>query len=193
MHHPLADERLAALADSAPTAEESAHLSECATCAGEVRAYRALLALARAERGLLMAPLTHWKAIAGAVRAEPATHARRWAWRYATWPRAAAAAIVALAAGIALGRFTARAPGQIIAAISPSPAPTQFATNAVATNAVAHAVNADSAPVFQSSADAIEALARAERQYRRAEAYLVGTQSPARVETVTETYRLARY
>lgn len=193
MHHPLSEERLAALADSVPTAEESAHLSQCATCAREVRAYRALLALARAERGVLTAPLTHWQAIAGAVRTEPATHAWRWAWRYATWPRAAAAAIVALAAGIALGRYTARAPRQVVAATSPSPAPTQFATNAAAPNATVHAVNADSAPVFQSSADAIAALARAERQYRRAEAYLVGTQSPARVETVTETYRLARY
>lgn len=77
----LHTDRLAALADEQPTADEKAHLAQCAACATEVEAHRALLAMAGAERGTMGMPLTRWDSLADRLRAEgllrPAgTHAR---------------------------------------------------------------------------------------------------------------------
>ncbi len=67
-HLPI--DRLAALADEQPTADEKAHLDQCAACAGEVDAHRALLAMAGAERGAMGMPLTRWESLAERLRAE---------------------------------------------------------------------------------------------------------------------------
>jgi hypothetical protein len=73
----LDPERLAALADEAPTAGEGAHLATCLACRRERDAYVSLLALAQRE-GHAAAdlappaaePLTSWPALADALRAE---------------------------------------------------------------------------------------------------------------------------
>ena len=76
----LDPERLAALADEAPTAEEGAHLAHCLACRRERDAYVALLALAQREGraaaawdapdGMDAEPLTSWASLSTALRAE---------------------------------------------------------------------------------------------------------------------------
>ena len=66
----LSPERLAALADSEPTALEADHLAVCATCARERAANRSLLVMARAEREQLGMPLTRWDSLAPELHRE---------------------------------------------------------------------------------------------------------------------------
>lgn len=66
----LSISRLAALPDEPPTAEEHAHLAQCAACATEVEAHRTLRAMADAERGTIGLPLTRWESLATHLRAE---------------------------------------------------------------------------------------------------------------------------
>ena len=72
----LDPERLAALADEAPTHEEGAHLAHCLSCRRERDAFVALLALAQREGRAATEldgaaePLTSWGSIADALRAD---------------------------------------------------------------------------------------------------------------------------
>src|SRR5712692_9601316 len=66
----LSIERLAALADEPPTADEQTHLSQCDLCATEVKAHRSLLAMAGGEREAMQLPLTRWDALAKQLRKE---------------------------------------------------------------------------------------------------------------------------
>lgn len=67
-HLPI--ERLAALADEQPNADEAAHLSKCADCTRELDAIRSLVSLAGAERESMSVPLTRWDSLAKQLRAE---------------------------------------------------------------------------------------------------------------------------
>src|SRR5438105_9391912 len=82
MQH-LDTDRLAALADEAPTEAETAHLASCAACRHERDAFVALLALAQREGGVARlapdvvapprgggTPLSSWDTLAPALRAE---------------------------------------------------------------------------------------------------------------------------
>ncbi len=64
----LSIDRLAALADEQPTADERRHLDGCADCAQEVAAHRSLLSMAGAERDVMGIPLTRWDALARKLR-----------------------------------------------------------------------------------------------------------------------------
>jgi len=67
----LSAERLAALADAAPTTlEEAAHLAGCAECAAEREAHRRLAAMALDERTRLAPPLTDWTSLKAALHGE---------------------------------------------------------------------------------------------------------------------------
>lgn len=66
----LSIERLAALADEQPTADEQRHLDACAECAQEVAAHRSLLAMASAERDVMGIPLTRWDTLSKTLRAD---------------------------------------------------------------------------------------------------------------------------
>lgn len=116
----LPTDRLAALADEAPSPDETAHLAICGECAREVRAYRSLRAIAAAEgdrsvTGRLAMPLTRWDAIAAELTGgttAPATatleRSRRWLVTRSFW-RAAAALLLA-GGGALAGRASAGAP-----------------------------------------------------------------------------------
>lgn len=120
----LSSERLAALADSEPAPFEADHLAGCATCARERAANRALLMMARAEREQLGMPLTRWDSLApelhraglvtaGALMSAPRVVEEHVPRRSATrrmvaWLQAAAV-IVLLGGGAALGRLSAGA------------------------------------------------------------------------------------
>lgn len=64
----LSIDRLAALADEQPTADEQSHLDACADCAQEMAAHRSLLAMAGAERDVMGIPLTRWDALSRKLR-----------------------------------------------------------------------------------------------------------------------------
>lgn len=66
----LSTDRLAALADERPDADEQRHLDACADCAQEVAAHRSLLAMARAEREVMGIPLTRWDTLSKKLRAD---------------------------------------------------------------------------------------------------------------------------
>ena len=66
----LSIDRLAALADEQPDADEMSHLEACATCAQEVEAHRALLAMAGSVRDVMGIPLTRWETLSQRLRAD---------------------------------------------------------------------------------------------------------------------------
>src|SRR5204862_878308 len=66
----LSTDRLAALADEQPSAEEGLHLADCAVCARELAAHRSLLSVAHTERESLGVPLTRWDTLSARLRAE---------------------------------------------------------------------------------------------------------------------------
>lgn len=118
----LSIERLAALADEQPTADERAHLDICPPCAQEVEAHRSLLAMAGSERHTLGIPLTRWESLAqrlrseGLMAAEPGSVTAEWAAPLGkrklsskAWMRVAAAAML-LAGGTVIGRASAGVP-----------------------------------------------------------------------------------
>ena len=119
----LSIERLAALADEQPTADEHAHLSACPRCAQEVEAHRSLLAMAGSERETLGIPLTRWDTLAQRLRSEglmaaerPGSVTAEWAAPVGkrklstrAWMRFAAA-VMLIASGTIIGRASAGAP-----------------------------------------------------------------------------------
>ena len=165
----LSIDRLAAIADDTPTADEATHLAGCWECRAELAAFRRLVRMS-AMAPLPQEPLTSWSQLApqlradgiivDAARATPAplmtapVPARRWMLR-------AAAGFALLLGGVALGRATTGVPFPI----------------GVASDASAIAA----APSFASNDDAIEALSSAQRQYQSAAAFLAGQDSSARV------------
>jgi len=130
----LSSERLAALADEQPTADEQTHLSQCDRCATEVQAHRSLLAMAAGEREAMQLPLTRWDALSKQLRKEgliadggsseegSSRVARSTAYA-SRWPLQIAAALLLVAGGVALGRFSAGAsaiPGGITGTAQPA-------------------------------------------------------------------------
>jgi hypothetical protein len=156
----LPTERLAALADDEPTALEAEHLAACAECTRERAAHAALVRLALDERARIEPPLTEWPALAAHLRAEKviaSRPARRALPLRALWR--AAAALLLMAGGVAVGRVSAGEPPLPWRSASPSP--------------VAGGGTEDVSAMFASRVEAEEALQRAEASYQRALEYLV--------------------
>jgi len=175
----LSTDRLAALGEDEPTPAEAEHLGACAECARERAAYRALVAMAHAERDAIGLPLTRWDSIAEAlaanapvakvpVDARPAlTLARPAAGmrvpRFRRMPLQAAAAVLLVAGGVVAGRMSAT--------VSTIPTPARPAVSLGAPIAQNASLSADS--VFFSSVDeARDAQARSEAVYQQAAAFL---------------------
>jgi hypothetical protein len=155
----LNPERLAELADGTPTAEESAHLASCAACAREQRAHQAVLDLARITGEHELPPLTTFEVLAEQLRLE----GRIWSGEPArsrftsgAWWMRAAAAILLMVSGIAVGRWTAESGAQSFAEQPADPA---------------------AVPSFESPAEARATLLRAERDYRGALTWLAQNDS----------------
>jgi hypothetical protein len=174
----LNPERLAALADDEPTAEEARHLIVCTQCEGERRAQMALFQLARDTGSRGGVALTEWEPIARELRARGqivapdltlARPARERRLASESWWMRAAAAVLLLVSGVGVGRWTA------------PPVAAEQQSSAVA--------NVDSAGAFESPRDARAALARAEQNYRNAVAYLVQHDSSSQSLGTPATYR----
>lgn len=110
----LSIDRLAALADEQPTADEVAHLTLCAECAREVAAHRSLVAMANVEREAMRLPLTRWDTLAPALKADGLLRmpvaARGQSSFSAQRMLQVAAALLLVAGGALLGRVSAGAP-----------------------------------------------------------------------------------
>ena len=171
----LHPERLAALADGEPTAAEATHLSSCSSCAREIAAHRRLLMLAWQERDALGAPLTNWQNLSAVLRHEgliaDGASSRRVAGVRSPWWLQAAAAVVLLVGGMAIGRSRLPQP------VAQTSSDAQFVSNA------------DTALTFRSTAEAINVLARAERDYRMAMMYLAGQDTVSQTADDPDIYR----
>lgn len=175
----LHPDRLAALADDEPTTTEASHLASCATCAREIAAHRRLLLLAWQERDRRAEPLTRWESLAAAARDEGLVRDRTPGGRVAGWGwLQAAAAVVLVAGGMAIGRQSVpRDAAHVADAETPSP------------SVMREVASADSGASFRSTAEALAVAVRAEREYRLAMTYLSGQDSIARVGDDPSIYR----
>ncbi|HUF28489.1 MAG TPA: hypothetical protein VMM18_16040 [Gemmatimonadaceae bacterium] len=166
----LSIERLAALAAEEPSAAESEHLAACLECARERAAHAGIVRMAADERAHLAPPLTSWESIAARLREEKliAPAARRRPASVRGWIRAAAAVLL-VAGGIAIGR--ASTGETVIAGLGASPdgsAGVQAFT-------------------FESDSAALAALESAERSVKGALEYLATRDEadfPARYEAM---------
>jgi hypothetical protein len=163
----LSAERLAALADDEPTTTEGEHLARCAACARERGAHRALLALATRDSGSTALPLTRWESLLPALRAEaiakPAAPVGG-SWRHPAgngWMRAAAAVLL-IAGGMIAGRYSAGA----------DPVPGLVTRSTLDTTTRLAAAVIDTLPTFESTAQAVAALAQYGRAYEAAANFL---------------------
>jgi hypothetical protein len=199
----LSSDRLAALADSEPAPLEADHLAGCATCARERAANRALLMMARAEREQLGMPLTRWDSLApelhraglvtaGALMSVPTTAeaeppARSVTARHAVRWLQAAAVLLLVGAGAAIGRLSAGAPaisfdwsGEPSVGVPPIEGTPLPPLARIAIDAML--------PEFSSVDEAILALKRYEAAYQHAAAYLADADSTARIDD-SDAYR----
>lgn len=172
MQH-LHTERLAALGDDLPSAEEAAHLAACDACAQEVSAYQTLVAMAHADHEPFGLPLTRWESISAELaQTTPVVEERAPAARSMRWMLQIAAGLLLVAGGAMAGRM------------SSGSAALPDATSDVATTADAATsdeqtvaqVSRDSG-AFTSADEARAAQQRSELLYQQATAYL------ARIDT----------
>jgi hypothetical protein len=180
----LSTDRLAAIADDTPTADEATHIAGCWDCRAEVAAYRRLARMS-AMAPIPMEPLTAWSRLAPQLRAEgiivdaqrlerPAAAApptpsfgggapvvplmdRRP--RTQVWMMRAAAGFALVLGGAFLGRVSAGVP---------------FSTAPTGAQPVA------AAPAFRSANEALQMLTSAQQQYQDAAAFLASQDSSSR-------------
>ncbi|MCA1645116.1 MAG: hypothetical protein LC797_06485 [Chloroflexi bacterium] len=178
-------ERLAALADDEPTALEAAHLDACPACCAERAAGGRLIELAAGERFRLAPPVTSWETLAPRLRDEkllppiPAATPTVKHFRVARLGLRAAAALLLVGGGVAVGRFSARPRDAGVAV--PQLAVTQADDRTAPPSGAPVVAPASNAPAiaFKSTEEALLALAQAENLYQRASSYLVAHESPA--------------
>ncbi|HEY4133285.1 MAG TPA: hypothetical protein VGM50_21885 [Gemmatimonadaceae bacterium] len=169
----LPTERLAALVDEAPSAEEALHLAACAECMRERATLQSLADLAMNESARIGSPITSWDSLRPALIADgvidsgrgPQFRARRVP---QPWLQAAAAVLL-IAGGVMAGRYTAGA----------SLVPNRNVAN-TASRPVASATTADSVPIFRSIDDALAAQERSQVVYQSATAFLAQRDTSAR-------------
>lgn len=195
----LSTDRLAAIADDTPTADEATHLAGCWDCRAEVSAYRRLARMA-AMAPIPTEPLTAWSELAPQLRAEgiivdsmrldrpvaqqAVQNAAQSAMRGArvvpiterkptlqVWAMRAAAGLALVFGGAAVGRYTAVAPAPLD--------PTNVAIGRTA-------------PAFQSADEALNVLTSSQQQYQRAAAFLATQDTTQRFIGMNEDSYTAR-
>lgn len=177
----LSADRLAALGDDSPTADEAAHLDRCDECAAERAAYVTLVAMAGAERARLGMPLTRWDTIASALEADAsgsAPRAAHWTTRRALrWPLRVAAGLLLMAGGAVIGRVSAGTSAFPDTRAAVARATSGEPASPTTTLATRSTPVADS--LFASVEDARAAQRRSEQLYQQAVAYLARYDSTA--------------
>jgi hypothetical protein len=185
----ISTDRIAAIADDTPSADEATHLAGCWDCRAELAAYRRLVRMA-AMAPVPMEPLTAWSRLAPQLRADgiivdaarlgsPAGGTpvvslddRRAATAPRPWPRwvlRAAAGFALLFGGAIAGRLSTTLPGV-------GGYESQFTTA--------------STPAFTNADDAVRVLTAAQQQYQDAAAFLAAQDTSSRfIGMNQDTYR----
>lgn len=145
------------------------------------------------ERGA--PPLTDWESLADRLRAEGLIKETRFGGSGGSGPFAprvwmqAAAALLLVAGGAAIGRFTAPAAAGVSTA-SQSAQTSSTAAQTTATGQVANASTASSTtPEFRTPEEAWDVLNRSGEEYQRASAYLSASNTNVPLPTNPDTYR----
>lgn len=175
----LSIDRLAAIADDTPTADEATHIAGCWDCRAEVAAFRRLARMS-AMAPIPMEPLTAWSTLAPQLRVEgiivdaprtptfaggaPVVPLMDRRPRTQVWMLRAAAALALVVGGAFVGRATAGVP------FSTGP----FGTVPVEGRPIA------AAPAFRSANDAMQVLTSAQQQYQDAAAFLASQDTSSR-------------
>ncbi|HET8771160.1 MAG TPA: hypothetical protein VFM71_09270 [Gemmatimonadaceae bacterium] len=160
----LSTDRLAAIADDNPTADEATHIAGCWDCRAELAAYRRLARLS-AMAPVPMEPLTAWSQLAPRLRDEglinssghlavSTSRRRRW---LPAWGLRAAAGVVLVLGGALVGRSSTGVPA--------------FSIGSASQQDVAG---------FSSNEEAVRALTVAQQQYQSAAAFLAAQDTSAR-------------
>lgn len=186
LHLPI--ERLAELVDGGATPVERDHLLTCVSCTRELESYRRLVTLASDERRRIAPPLTEWGALAVRLRAEGlsaagGTPAKSRSTAVVGIMRRAAAVIVFVGGGVALGRMSAGIP---VADAVMFRSAASLATSMSASDGAQFVANPSEG--FTSSQAALDALDRAQRQYELAASYLASHDTSSS-EQAPEQYR----
>jgi hypothetical protein len=171
-------ETLAALADDEPSARDAEHLRDCAICAREVEAYRALRAVgARASEAVLDPPLTSWATLAPALRdaglirdGSGGVGGARFT-RLTPWLRVAAV-ITLIVGGVLAGRLSAPG-GQLTASAAADDNSSAGDASLVGNPAP---VTSEGKPIV-SLVQALKVMQRAENDYRVAAAFIAAHDS----------------
>jgi hypothetical protein len=180
----LPSERLAALVDEMPSAEEMLHLASCAECARERAALRNLAELASTESARIGTPLTSWDSLRPALIADGVIDRGRGLElraRRATrpWMQIAAAALL-VAGGIAAGRYSAT--GSVFARVAAATDTARASTPSAI----------DAMPRFASVDEARAAQQRYQMLYQNVTAYIAQQQNPTPASTAAaQRVRLA--
>lgn len=163
----LPSERLAALVDEPATAEELLHLVGCAECARERASLRNLVELTTADSARIGTPLTSWESLRPALIADGVIDRGRGFERRSRRVRRpwlqAAAAVLLVAGGAMVGRYTAT--GGVFVGAKGSVPPTARASSSV-----------DSMPTFASIDEARVAQQRYQMLYQNVTAFIAQQQ-----------------
>jgi hypothetical protein len=185
----LPTERLAALVDETPTAEELAHLAACAECARERALHQSVFDRAAGVSPQLGAPLTRWESLRPALVADGIIDTGRGLQFRARMVRRpwlqAAAAVLFVAGGAMAGRYSAGA------SLLPKGNAGKVASSVAAANA-SNAMNTsplDSVPRFTSTDDARAAQERSQVVYQTATAFLAAQDTSAHSVESTASMR----
>ena len=172
----LSGERLAALSDDTPSPVEASHITTCDQCSAELTALRKLARLAAAAQVLPRPPISSFDALAPRLRAEGLISGGDRAGRVRSWVTRAAAGLVLVAGGAALGRRTATHGLPVLPTASESPAVNTLVSPAVTS--------------FSTTAEALTALSAAQQTYQTAAAFLAAQDTSAHFVGLNQnTYR----
>lgn len=140
------------------------------------------------ERG--SPPLTNWDSIAAQLRAEGLIKERAFGGRFATrtWMQAAAALLL-VAGGAAIGRYTATASAAPKNATQTAAIPNVPEQTAVAAQNVSATNASATVAEFKTADEAWTTLNRAGEEYQRASAYLSASNTDVPMPTNPDTYR----
>jgi hypothetical protein len=176
-------ERLAELADSEPTAVESAHLSVCEACCRERAAHQRLLVYAAADRDRLAPPLTDWESLAARMRDEgvlaPGTSTRQGQpgrGRALVWWMRIAAGLLVATGGAVVGRMSAESSLRNAVIVDALVADTSVSINPdsllASAGYIENVANTTGVRPIGSVEEASALLRRAQLDYQRAAAFL---------------------
>jgi hypothetical protein len=176
----LPTERLAALVDDSPSADEAAHLAACAECAHELALHQSVATLADGASAQIGTPLTSWETLRPALIADgiidPDREIRFGArMSHRGWLQAAAA-VLFIAGGMIAGRYSAGA------SLIPDGNPAALATTQ-------GSASIDSIPRFASIEDARAAQERSQMLYQSATAFLAQRDTSAQAGESTASMR----